>query len=346
MHAGFAVAAAAAGLAIVSHGSAMDIGALDVACTWNFDALPAAGTGSVLGGGWAFVETGTNADGLLTAGIGSSNTGDTYAFGAAGAADRALGGLRSGNLVPLFGVELANLAGTAIDRLDIASTGEQWRFGATGRTGPDRLDFQWSLDATSLQSGTWSDLDALDFVAPVTAGTVGALNGNAAANRSVLAGSISGLVFNDGQRLWLRWVDVDADRADNGLGIDDFSITAEARTHRPRHRRLFPTVCRRRLPSSRWRPSPVSGCAGRRLGIEEGWPDGSGRRFCGVAWGLPTEPHPTEKAAHEWAASCDSGFGRVVSGAGTGATRQARGYRGREEPPCWCRRARLSAAAR
>ena len=48
--------------------------------------------------------------------------------------------------------------------LAIAYTGEQWRLGATGRT--DRIDFQYSLDATSLATGTWADVDNLNFSGP------------------------------------------------------------------------------------------------------------------------------------------------------------------------------------
>ena len=50
-----------------------------------------------------------------------SNTGDTYSYGAAGSTDRALGGLRSGSLIPLFGACFTNNTGApivfAVDRL-------------------------------------------------------------------------------------------------------------------------------------------------------------------------------------------------------------------------------------
>ena len=63
----------------------------------------------------------------------------------------------------------AGLADTAITSLDVAYTGEQWRLGTAGR--PDRLDFQYSLDATSLTTGTWTDVDALDYSTTDTTGT-------------------------------------------------------------------------------------------------------------------------------------------------------------------------------
>ena len=55
-----------------------------------------------------------------------------------------------------------------------------------------QLDFQYSLDATSLTTGTWVNVNALDFLTPNTA-TVGAKDGNAVGNRTHLAATISGL---------------------------------------------------------------------------------------------------------------------------------------------------------
>ena len=130
----------------------------------NFDTLAATGTSSTLPDGWVFAESGTNANTLYTAGTGSGNAGDTYSFGAAGTTDRALGTLQSGSLIPAFGASFVNTTGNALSSLDISYVGEFWRLGTTGRA--DRLDFQYSLDATALGTGTWVDIDALDFSTP------------------------------------------------------------------------------------------------------------------------------------------------------------------------------------
>ncbi len=66
---------------------------------------------------------------------------------------------------------------------------------------------------------------ALDFVAPVTAGTVGALDGNAIENSSVISFSLA-QVLGVGQTIWIRWRDFDATGEDDGLAVDDFEITA------------------------------------------------------------------------------------------------------------------------
>ncbi len=101
--------------------------------------------------GWDFFETGTNANTTYTAGTGSSNTGDTYSYGAAGTTERAFGGLLSGTLVPRIGAQFTNNTRRRHQSLAISYTGEQWRLGQnTAGRAADRLDFQLSTDATSL----------------------------------------------------------------------------------------------------------------------------------------------------------------------------------------------------
>jgi DNA/RNA endonuclease G (NUC1) len=198
------------------------------AVTQDFNSLVSSGTGTLAANtpaGWGFSESGTNANTIYTAGTGSSNTGDTYSFGsAASPSDRALGQLRSGSLISILGGTFKNDTGGTITSLNIAYTGEQWRLGATGRTIAERMDFQYSTNATSLTTGTWIDVNSLDFTPPVTTGTVGLLDGNA--NHVLLNSNITGLSITAGATFWIRWTDVDATGADDGLAIDDFSVTA------------------------------------------------------------------------------------------------------------------------
>jgi uncharacterized protein len=192
----------------------------------NFDSLINTGTSSSLPLDWLFSEFGTNANATYSAGTGSSTTGDTYSFGSASSTDRALGGLQSGSLIPTFGTSFTNSTGNPITALNVSYAGEQWRLGTLGRT--DRLDFQYSLDATSLTTGTWVNVDALDFTSPVTTGTVGALDGNA--NSTAVSGTISGLNIPVGATFWFRWNSFDATGADDGLAIDNFSISTTVST--------------------------------------------------------------------------------------------------------------------
>ena len=194
----------------------------------DFDTLVASGSSSVLPAGWEISETGTSsyADGQYTAGTGSSNTGDSYSFGSSGSTERALGGLQSGTLNPTFGASFQNDSGQTITELTIAFTGEQWRLGTTGRV--DQIDFQYSTDATSLTDGTWTDVDSLDFVAPVTNGSTGALDGNLPANQTAVTATISSLNIASGDTFYIRWTDHNADNADDGFAVDDFAIVASS----------------------------------------------------------------------------------------------------------------------
>jgi hypothetical protein len=202
--------------------SSISLTALGTSSTQNFNTLATSGTSSTLPGGWYLSESGTNANSTLTAGSGSGSGGDTYSFGTGTNSDRAFGGLRSGSLVPVIGAKFVNNTGSTISNLEVSFTGEQWRLGATGRV--DRLDFQYSFDATSLTTGTWTDFNSLDFTAPITSGATGAIDGNASANRSALTAIISSLSITNGAVFLIRWTDFSASGANDGLAIDDFSI--------------------------------------------------------------------------------------------------------------------------
>lgn len=192
--------------------------------TENFNTLALTGTSSAVPTGWSFLETGSGANTTYSAGTGSANTGDTYSFGAASATDRAFGTLLSGSVTSAIGASFTNNTGGAINELAISYIGEQWRLGTASRE--DRLDFQYSLDATSLSTGAWVDVNLLDFVGPVTTGALGALDGNATANRTAKSYTITGLNIANGSTFWIRFSDFNASNSDDGLAVDDWSLTA------------------------------------------------------------------------------------------------------------------------
>src|SRR5688500_4762070 len=119
------------------------------AYTQNFDTLSnTAGstTNTLVIPGWFLSETGGGArdNEQYAVDTGGSSTGDMFSYGSTGATDRALGGLQSGTLIPVFGANFQNDTGATITSLLISYTGEQWRLGTAGRT--DKLDFQISFD--------------------------------------------------------------------------------------------------------------------------------------------------------------------------------------------------------
>lgn len=199
-----------------------------VAYMQNFDGL---GTGNVtttnLGShhnslaGWWFHETGSGANATMTAGNGSSATGDSYNFGATGGGNRKLGALLSGTVQSRYGAMFTNASAVAITNLSIAYTGVTWRIGAANRA--DRLDFQYSLNATWVgdTAAAWVDVDALDYTNDPVA--TAPQSGSELQSRFV-SNVIAGLNIAPGNRIWIRWVDFDASGADDGTGIDGFVL--------------------------------------------------------------------------------------------------------------------------
>lgn len=198
---------------------------LGAASTENFDSLSSIEgntTNTALPAGWYITESGTRENEQYAADDGSNDDGDTYSYGSLGSSERALGGLQSGTLIPVRGAKFTNNTGAPINSLLVAYTGEEWRLGTAGRT--DRIDFQISTNAVDLSSGTYVSVHALDFTTPDTV-TLGLKNGNAAAERINVSATVSSLNIPNGATFFIRWVDVDVSGADDGLAIDDFSIT-------------------------------------------------------------------------------------------------------------------------
>jgi PEP-CTERM motif len=199
---------------------------IGAAYTQNFDGIVPINTSdgtlqSTLPTGWVLAESGSGANTTYAIGTGSLNTGNTYAFGATNSAERALGGLQSGTVIPSFGVSFTNNTSKTITDLQISYTGEMWRLG-TADANDDRLDFQYSIDATSLTTGTWIDVNALDF-SSLTQTTVGAKDGNTL-NTSI-SSTVSGLAIAPSSSVWIRWTDFNVASSDDGLAVDNFSLT-------------------------------------------------------------------------------------------------------------------------
>lgn len=190
----------------------------------NFDALANMGTSvpwadDVTLPGWYSSRT------AYIPSIGSSNTGALYSFGVLNAADRALGSVASAGTGTLsYGVRLSNDTANTITSVSVQYTGEQWREGGAGGNN-QKLDFAYKVTTASLSGGVFTDVDALDFTNPhVGVSSASALDGNLAANRTVITGTISGLFIAPGQVLWLQWSDINDVGNDNGYSVDDLAV--------------------------------------------------------------------------------------------------------------------------
>ena len=203
--------------------SSTSLTTLGVAYSQDFNALAISGTSSTVPSGWAFSETGTNANTTYSAGTGSSNSGDTWSYGPSSNTDRAFGGLQSSNLVSTIGANFTNNTGSSITSLDISYYGEEWRLGTRSRF--DTLKFQYSMDATSLTTGMWTSVNSLNYITTDTSGVAGLRDGNTI--RSSIIGTIPGLNISNGSIFWIKWLDANATSSDDGLAVDDFLLTPQ-----------------------------------------------------------------------------------------------------------------------
>lgn len=153
--------------------------------------------------------------------LGSSAGRGVVFFGANGSSDRALGALSTSNQIPSFGLVLFNNSASTYTALDISFIGEQWRAGDANI--PDVLSFSYGM-GTSLTAATTS-FSALNFATPnLLGGNIG-VNGNDPLNQTALSNTITGLNWAPGQSLVLRWDLGDLSGQDNGLSIDNLSVT-------------------------------------------------------------------------------------------------------------------------
>lgn len=178
----------------------------------------------------------TDATSSITSYIANTGTGTgaLSAFGVAGTntlSDRALGYAPTNTFTGTAGTgkgyigwRLVNNTGTSITSFTVSYNGEQWRRDAT--TGQSlTFDYQTGTTVTSLTSGTYTAVSGLTFNSPTNT-TAGAVDGNAAANRTALNATITlGAALPNGSEIMLRWVDLNDSGTDHLLAVDDVSVS-------------------------------------------------------------------------------------------------------------------------
>ncbi|MEZ5484068.1 MAG: Ig-like domain-containing protein [Lysobacteraceae bacterium] len=191
--------------------------------TEAFDTLASTGTSSSLPTGWYFLEASGTTTATYQADDGSLNQGNVMSYGSSGSSDRGFGVLpgnaigSSGTLVADIGARITNFTGAPITSIDISFFTELWLYqGAVG----ERFAFEYSSDATSLTTGSWTAITTLDAVTPAVLGT-GKKDGNLAVNRTFVSDTITGLNIAAGSDLWIRWRATNQSGNDNGLAIDE-----------------------------------------------------------------------------------------------------------------------------
>jgi hypothetical protein len=215
--------------------------------TQDFDSL--ASSGSALNwtndstlAGWSLFRRQGSYSVMLTnysASTGSGNVGYFYSYGRAGSTDRALGGLGSSG--PYFGtvadggvagwiaLSLANNSGSTIDSILIHYDGEQWRDGGALTPTAQTMVLEWGFGSTFSAVSAWTAAgSAFNFTSPVTLNTGGgaAVDGNVAGLQAGRGGTIGSLSWNNGDTLWIRWIERNDVGNDHALAIDNVQFTA------------------------------------------------------------------------------------------------------------------------
>lgn len=185
----------------------VSITSLPYSKTDNFDAYnPTSSTTatSTLPAGWTYSGA-ANYKGRST---GTGNQGGFYGFGIS--PDYSIGALRSGNNEYTYTVSFTNNSGSTITSLTLGWNYEQWRYANTSG---------WNVTGTG-QLASNSNLNGKDFNGVAT-GTDGIVS-----ITIVSSLNLTGLSIANGQSFGITWVTTDLTSSDNGVSIDDFSMTA------------------------------------------------------------------------------------------------------------------------
>jgi hypothetical protein len=206
--------------------SQVAVSQIDAPLVETFDGMGATGTAFL--GSWTAIRSGGSgvlgATLAMVASDGSASSGNVYNLGTASNSDRAFGSLASISTVPRFGTSFINNTTSVITSIDFSGIMEQWRSGSINSQ-PETSAFEYSFDATSLNTGTWTALSGMDLVEKLTATTsASAVNGNLVDNQTVIAATASGLGWAPSSTLWVRWTDTDNTGSDGIYAINDFQL--------------------------------------------------------------------------------------------------------------------------
>lgn len=224
--------------------------------TQGFDTLATSGSGNAWANdttlpGWSLFRVTSNSDATPTAiatynaGTGSGNSGAFFSFGSSGSSERALGGLGSGTAyfgggsgsaalasgvtVGWITLGLRNDTGGAIAGFTLGFDGEQWRDGGASTPNAQTLGFEYGFGSTFGGVPSWTDPGAaFHFSSPVFQNTSNgaAVDGNGVGRTSGLGGTVSGVDWEPGETLWLRWTERNDTGSDHGLAIDNVAFSA------------------------------------------------------------------------------------------------------------------------
>jgi hypothetical protein len=205
--------------------------------TQSFDSLANSGTAgwadnATLPGWFAAQQAGVVT--TYTADDGNLADGGLRSYGQAAAAERAFGSLtKNGSPAAslAYGVVFQN-TGAAPLTVHVQYDGEWWRDGNAAT--PETLRFTYkssatlaaatNFDASGPTAAGFTQFTALDFdPSGLARPAAGARNGNA--DPVSISADLAGVVVNPGEFVSLRWFDANVQSNDDGLALDNMSVT-------------------------------------------------------------------------------------------------------------------------
>lgn len=158
--------------------------------------------------------------------------------------DRAIGSgmgydFVTGTISIFWGFRLTNDTGATIDSVDFEFDVENWLRPHSADTflAEQNVTFgQYRVGGTEFELMDFtnaSQLNLTSLAAVDTQSTPVPIDGNLAQNRSHVLGSLSGLNWQAGESLWIRWQDPDNLNQDAMFGIDNLSVVTGAPVPEP-----------------------------------------------------------------------------------------------------------------
>lgn len=136
----------------------------------------------------------------------------------------------SNEIFGAIAVAFSNDTGATIPGFQFSYAGEQWHI-TSNRTEFDLLFVEYAIGglAEAPAALSWIALPDADFTAPRHSGLTGNVSnaGNLPENRVAgLGTSVTGISWDAGDVLWLRWSTLNYPSSDSGLAMNDFEFTA------------------------------------------------------------------------------------------------------------------------
>ena len=239
--------------------------AVGVAASEPFDSLAISGTtNTTLAEGWYLRETGralrttTSTPRAPAPARAATSTASVLRP----ARNVRFGGLQSGSLNPTVGAAFTNNTGTAITRLDIAYTGEQWRLGALAKRGYASLadPTAWTSSTASMRPASPTARGRTSTASTSPARSPKARPGPATATSHPTAPPSRAASrlrrIAPGATVWMRWTDLNVVRAPTTASQSTSSASRHGSPRpRPRSRRRHPQTG---PPTSPWTPTSRS----------------------------------------------------------------------------------------